>query len=322
MTTAPGILISPPTDDNGPPETIPTTPATTTTAEITTLYHPAMLPAPSYNTRTDNMNYSNNNASNNIDLPPNVPKTTLAMFQYTHTPHRHALAHPLVASILADPAAVWACDASWVEGVRGVLGEGWTRWVGRQKEEGGGGGGGGEKEEEEEGEFVVVEESSGDVVHAGEEEEESDEKQEEEEEEEEMQQQPPADVNDKKPKAVAAADSAATLSPATHMALAADEQGPMTHANDDDEEGEDPSRLLRRRSSLHVFLDRAAPKLADIKGRLRRAFVATTSAHRRASRGSDEQQQRDDDTVAAKNSAARDFLGTSGTAGAFYFPGF
>ncbi|KAJ3166756.1 hypothetical protein HDU88_003240 [Geranomyces variabilis] len=216
-----------------------------------------MLPAPSY-TRTDNN-------SNNAPAAVGAAMKPSTVFHYTHSPHRHALAHPLVASILADPAAVWACDASWVEG------NGGDHYTGDEKEE------------------------------------ESDEEQEEEDEKEE-EVQPPADVNDKKPKAVAAADSAATLNPATQMALAADEQAvAATQPND--------PRLLRRRSSLHVLLDRAA-NLADIKGRVRRAFVTTN--RRRGSRGDE---QRD---TAAANTATRDFLGTTATAtaGAFYFPGF
>ncbi|KAJ3150008.1 hypothetical protein HDU89_003465 [Geranomyces variabilis] len=248
-----------------------------------------MLPAPSY-TRTDNN-------SNNSPAAAMKPTT---VFHYTHSPHRHALAHPLVASILADPAAVWACDASWVEGVRGVLGEGWNRWVGRQTE------GGIEGREE----VVVIEQNGGDFYTSDEREQESEYEQEEEQEEEEVQRQPPADLNDKKPKAVAAADSAATLNPTTQMALAADEQEVAAAQPDD-------PRLLRRRSSLHVLLDRAA-NLAHIKGRVRRAFVTTN--RRRGSRG-DGDEQRD---TAAANTATRDFLGTTATAtaGAFYFPGF
>ncbi|KAI8591620.1 hypothetical protein BDZ88DRAFT_505147 [Geranomyces variabilis] len=284
MTSAPILLVSPPNDS-------PPLPTTTTTA---TMYHPAMLPAPSY-TRTDNN--SNNSPAAAVGAAAMKPTT---VFHYTHSPHRHALAHPLVASILADPAAVWACDASWVEGVRGVLGEGWNRWVGRQTEGG---------LEGREG-VVVVEQSGADFQTYDAKEEESDEEQEEEEDEEDEREevQPPADVNDNKPKAVAAADSAATLSPTTQMALAADEQEvAATQPND--------PRLLRRRSSLHVLLDRAA-NLADIKGRVRRAFVPTN--RRRGSRGAEHR-----DTAAA-NTTARDFLGmtATATAGAFYFPGF
>ncbi|KAJ3158402.1 hypothetical protein HDU86_002870 [Geranomyces michiganensis] len=292
-----------------PSSSAPSPPAAAKQDDDDYQHHPAILPTPSYS-RHDNS-----------------PTMTTTIFHYTHTPHRHALAHPLFASILADPHAVWGYDAEWMDGVRGVLGERWATWVKRHGEGGVGGTGrddGSKKVEEEDVDRTDSQDDESD--------EEADEPEEVEEERDNGEQNEKTKTNPQragldaeKPRTVSAADSAATLNQTKSqaqlppLALAADEEE-QEHRNRQD--ASSVPFLRRRRSSLHVLLDRAA-NVADLKARVRRAFVG---GGRGTARGQGRQSAPFSHATPGDSSAdvaaSRDFAGMRAVSGTLWPTGF